>query len=113
MAAVVAARGKPRGEESEKTKLTRQMRREAGRWLSAQREKAGITQAQVADQVGYRYYTFVSQVEGGHGRVPSEHFELWAQAVGVPSQEFARKLLSFYEPEVYRLLYPGSDGEQA
>lgn len=109
MAAAVTPRAKPRGEESEKTKLTRQMRRDAGRWLSAQREKAGVTQAQVADHVGYRYYTFVSQVEGGHGRVPSEHFELWAKAIGVPPQAFARKLLGFYEPEIHRLLFGGEE----
>jgi transcriptional regulator with XRE-family HTH domain len=107
MAAAATPRAKARGEESEKTKLTRQMRREAGRWLSGKREAAGMTQAQVADQIGYRYYTFVSQVEGGHGRVPSEHFEPWAKAVGVPTQEFAKKLLSYYEPEIHRLLYPG------
>jgi hypothetical protein len=109
MAAVATPRAKPRGEESEKTKLTRQMRRDAGRWLSGQREKAGVTQAQVADHVGYRYYTFVSQVEGGHGRVPSEHFELWAQAISVDPQAFAKKLLGFYEPEIYRLLFPGTE----
>lgn len=109
MAAAVTPRAKPRGEESEKTKLTRQMRRDAGRWLSAQREKAGVTQAQVADHVGYRYYTFVSQVEGGHGRVPSEHFELWAQAIGVSPPAFARKLLGFYEPEIHRLLFGGDE----
>lgn len=109
MAAAATPRAKPRGEESEKTKLTRQMRRDAGRWLSAQREKAGVTQAQVADHVGYRYYTFVSQVEGGHGRVPSEHFELWAQAISVDPQAFAKKLLGFYEPEIHRLLFPGGE----
>lgn len=110
MAAVATPRAKPpRGEESEKTRLTRQMRREAGRWLSSKREQAGMTQAQVAEHVGYRYYTFVSQVEGGHGRVPAEHFELWAQAVGIDPQEFTKKLLGFYEPDIYRLLFPGEE----
>lgn len=109
MAAATNPRTKVRGEESEKTKLTRQMRRDAGRWLGAQREKAGATQAQVAEHVGYRYYTFVSQVEGGHGRVPSEHFELWAQAINVDPQSFTKKLLGFYEPEIYRLLFPAGE----
>lgn len=100
-------RGKTRGADNPKAKLTKEMRKQAGKWLSARREAAGITQAQLAEQVGYRYYTFVSQVEGGHGRVPSEHFEHWADCVGVPRQEFARQLLRFYEPDVYRLLFPG------
>ena len=88
--------------------LTKALRAEAGGWLKAAREDAGLTQAGLAEMVGLRYYTFVSQVESGHGRVPIEAQEAWALALGLDPTDFARTLLRFYEPELYRLLY-GAD----
>lgn len=90
---------------------TKRLRQEAGRWLKAQREVAGLTQAELAERVGLRYYTFVSQVESGLGRVPIEAQGAWAVAVGVEPAEFARTLLRYYEPELHRLLF-GDDVQQ-
>ena len=81
------------------------LRKHAGAWLKAAREAAGLTQAELAEKVGLRYYTFVSQVESGHGRVPIETQAAWAKAVGVDETEFARMLLGLYDPELYRLLF--------
>ena len=96
---------------------TKSLRQEAGRWLKAAREAAGLTQAEVAEQVGLRYYTFVSQVESGLGRVPIEAQGAWAVAVGHDPAEFARTLLRYYEPELHRLLFgdaaPGATEERA
>ena len=39
--------------------VTKSLRQEAGRWLKAGREAAGLTQAELAERVGLRYYTFV------------------------------------------------------
>lgn len=86
------------------------MRRDAGRWLKGLREKAGLTQADVADKLGLRYYTFVSQVEGGHGRVPSDQIGYWADALGVQRRLLAIELLRYYEPELHRLLF--ADGPE-
>jgi hypothetical protein len=55
--------------------------------------------------VGLRYYTFVSQVESGVGRVPIELQGAWAKAVGQDPSTFARTLLRYYEPELHRLLF--------
>ena len=85
--------------------VTKALRQEAGRWLKAGREAAGLTQAELAERVGLRYYTFVSQVESGLGRVPIETQGAWAQAIGLDPAEFARTLLRYYEPELYRLLF--------
>lgn len=93
------------GPDAKKADQVKLMRKQAGRWLAARREDAGLTQAEVAEKVGLRYYTFISQVEGGHGRAPAEHFEAWAKALGVDSFEFTKTLISFYEPEVFRLLF--------
>lgn len=89
--------------------LTKKLRREAGRWLKSAREAAGLTQADLASRVGLRYYTFVSQVEGGLGRVPIEAQASWAEALGLEPQMFARTLLRYYEPELYRLLFETAD----
>jgi transcriptional regulator with XRE-family HTH domain len=84
---------------------TKTLRQQAGRWLKTARESAGLTQAELAEQVGLRYYTFVSQVESGLGRLPIETQGAWARALGLNPGEFARTLLRFYEPELFRLLF--------
>ena len=81
------------------------LRQQAGRWLKASREAAGLTQAELAEKVGLRYYTFVSQVESGLGRLPIETQAVWAEALGLDPSEFAKTLLRYYEPELYRLLF--------
>lgn len=85
--------------------LTKELRKQAGQWLKAAREAAGLTQAELAERVGLRYYTFVSQVESGLGRVPIDLQGAWASALGEDRQRFAKHLLGYYEPELYRLLF--------
>ena len=84
---------------------TKALRKQAGAWLKEQRGKAGLSQIQLARILGFKYYTFISQVENGFGRVPVESMEAWARALDVDPAGFAKHLLSFYEPELYRLLY--------
>lgn len=91
-----------------KAAQTKALRQQAGRWLKGARETAGLTQAELADRVGLRYYTFVSQVESGLGRLPIETQGAWAAALGLEAGEFARTLLRYYEPELYRLLFAES-----
>lgn len=83
----------------------RQLRKEAGAWLKEIREHAGLSQVELAAKLGFKYYTFISQVETGYGRVPTESMKAWAQAIGVPPSQFARHLLSYYDPELHRLLF--------
>jgi transcriptional regulator with XRE-family HTH domain len=87
------------------------LRQQAGRWLKTAREKAGLTQAELAEQVGLRYYTFVSQVESGLGRLPIETQAAWAKALGLDPSEFAKTLLRYYEPELYRLLFEADNAQ--
>ena len=84
---------------------SKKLRKQAGDWLKELRGRAGLSQAQLADELGFKYYTFVSQVENGFGRLPVESMEAWAKALNVEPSDFAKRLLSFYEPELYRLLY--------
>jgi transcriptional regulator with XRE-family HTH domain len=80
-------------------------RKQAGNWLKELRGQAGLSQIQLAKILGLKYYTFVSQVENGFGRVPVESMEAWANALGVDPSHFAKHLLQYYEPELHRLLY--------
>jgi transcriptional regulator with XRE-family HTH domain len=84
---------------------TKELRKQAGSWLQEMRKAAGLSQVDLAARLGLRYYTFVSQVENGFGRVPTESMERWALALGIAPAEFARRLLVYYDPELYRLLF--------
>lgn len=88
-----------------RTPDAKRLRKEAGAWLKAKRKVAGLSQIQLAEKLSLKYYTFVSQVENGFGRVPSESMEPWALALGLAPAEFAQHLLSYYDPELHRLLF--------
>ena len=83
----------------------KERRKGAGVWLKELREKAGLTQMDLAIRLGIKYYAFISQVETGFARLPAQKVEAWANAVGADPPLFAERLLSFYEPELHRVLY--------
>jgi transcriptional regulator with XRE-family HTH domain len=82
-----------------------ELRREAGQWLKQLREAKGLSQRDLAEEVGIEYYTFISQVESGRGRIPPDRFRDWAIALGVPAREFVTKLMRYYDPVTYRILF--------
>jgi transcriptional regulator with XRE-family HTH domain len=82
-----------------------QNRKRAGIWLRGLREEAGLTQLELARRLHIKYYAFVSQVETGLSRVPTDKLEAWAHTLDVDPSDFAKRLISFYEPELHRLLY--------
>ena len=75
-----------------------ELRKRAGSWLQEKRKAAGLSQIELAQRLGLKYYTFISQVENGFGRVPSDSMEAWARALGIAPSVFARELLVYYEP---------------
>jgi len=81
------------------------LRRDAGLWLKQLREAQGLSQRDLAEMVGVEYYTFISQVESGRGRIPPDRYRAWADAVGVPTREFVTKLMRYYDPVTYRILF--------
>ena len=81
------------------------LRKEAGRLLKELREAAGLTQRRLAEEVGIDYYTFIAQIESGRGRIPPERYEAFAKALGVPSQDFVKKMLKHYDPVTYQHLF--------
>lgn len=82
-----------------------QLRREGGLWLKELREKAGHTQRSFAAIVAADYYTFISQIENGRGRVPPEKYVLWAQTLGMEPREFLRGLMRYYDPISHDILF--------
>lgn len=85
-----------------------ELKREIGIWLKEMREKAGLSQRDLARIVGFHYYTFVSQLENGRGRIPADKFSLWADALGIDRQVFVKKLMQHYDPIAFDILFPSN-----
>src|SRR3954463_1910449 len=81
------------------------LRREGGVWRKGLREAAGLSQRQLAAKVGADYYTFISQLETGRGRIPPDRYTDWAKALGMSDKDFVREVLRFYDPITYGILF--------
>jgi len=93
---------RPRRRSSERAQ---KLRKQAGAWLRELRERRGLSQRELAARVGAEYYTFISQLETGRGRIPPDRYLVWAHALGIDKREFVRTLMSFYDPVTYRILF--------
>ncbi len=82
-----------------------ELRREGGRWLREKRERVNLSQRQLAAKVGAEYYTLVSQLETGRGRVAPDQYLVWAEALNISPQAFARTMMRFYDPVTYGILF--------
>ena len=82
------------------------LRVEVGQRLRQRRTTAGLSQRELADQAGFDYYTFISQIEAGRGKVPAERYEAYARAISVDPRDFAIRMLQAYENSTYKLLFP-------
>ncbi len=82
-----------------------ELRKAAGAWLRELRERRGLSQRQLAKLVGTEYYTFVSQLETGRGRIPPDRYLDWAKALDVEPREFVRALMRYYDPVTYAILF--------
>lgn len=84
-----------------------ELRREAGRWLRELREKAGLSQRELAERIGAEYYTFISQLETGRGRLPADRYRACAEALNIDPRDFVRNLLRYYDPVTFDILFDG------
>ncbi len=92
--------------ESAKTSDERvELRRVLGCWLKGLREARGLSQRELAEKVDVEYYTNISQMESGFGRIPPGRHIVWAKALAVTPWEFVDKLMRCYDPAIYRLLF--------
>lgn len=87
------------------------LRRDGGRWLKERRESRGLSQRQLAEKVGAEYYTFISQLETGRGRIPPDRYRAWAKALGLRPKSFVQEVLRFYDPITHDVLFSEQDDE--
>lgn len=80
-------------------------RADLGVWLKSLREACGLSQRQLATQLSLDYYSFISQLENGRGKIPSGRYHDWAVALKQEPRSFVKKLLSHYDPETYDILF--------
>lgn len=86
-----------------------ELRREGGQWLQELREMQGLSQRQMASLIGAGYYTFISQIETGRGRIPPDRYRIWALALNIDPKLFVQTLMRFYDPVTHEILF----GDQA
>ena len=84
---------------------SRALRKKAGVFLKLCRNNAGLTQRELAQLLDIDYYTFISQLECGQGRVPPNLYVPLANALKVDLTEFVKEMLKFYDPFTYHALY--------
>jgi len=87
-------------------------RRAGGQWLRELRTRRGLSQRELATAVGAEYYTFISQLENGRGRIPPDRYETWAEALGLPVWNFVFNIMRYYDPVTFEILF-GEAGEFA
>lgn len=63
------------------------------------------SQRDLANRIGLKFYSFISQVENGRTRVPPELLQVWSQALDVPTPEFTRNMLYFFDNAIYVALF--------
>ena len=68
-------------------------------------KKLELSQRELAQLVGAEYYTFISQLETGRGRIPPDRYQVWAEALNIPPKEFVENVLRFYDPVTYGILF--------
>lgn len=88
---------------------TQLLRRQAGHWLKQKREERNLSQRQLADLLGLDYYTFISQLETGRGRIPPERYADWARSLGMEPHDFVYVLMRYYDPITFSILFPNAD----
>ncbi|MGF1501133.1 MAG: helix-turn-helix domain-containing protein [Paracoccaceae bacterium] len=88
------------------------LRRAGGQWLKERRLAQELSQRELAARVGAEYYTFISQLENGRGRIPPDRYALWAEALGMPVWTLVYNIMRFYDPVTFEILF-GKDGKFA
>lgn len=91
----------------------RKLRKKGGAYLKKLRTSSGLTQRELAEKTGFIYYTFISQIENGAGRIPPNLYEAYAAAAGMERAEFVKNMLKFYDPFTYKALFGPASKKKA
>lgn len=90
---------------------SKRLRKEVGQKLKTMREAVEKTQKDIAQELGFEYYTMVSQIEGGKTRVPPTAMVAYAKALRIPPKELARLLMQYYDPLMFEILFTNKHGK--
>lgn len=82
------------------------LRQQAGKYLKEIRRRSGLTQSALAEKVGARVKSHISNVERGRSRLETHDYERWAAALSVDRSEFAKTMCQYYDPHYYAALFP-------
>lgn len=105
----MAAKARRDDAKADDGEALRELRRMLGRRLKSWREEKGLTQADLAAELGLKYYSFISQVENGIGRIPQDLYLPWADALSVERKTFCWTVLEHIEPSLYGALADAKD----
>ena len=81
------------------------LRKAAGKYIARLRKEAGLTQREVAVYLDLDYYTFISQLEHGAGRVPPHLYVRLAECLGLVPEDFVKQMVRYYDPFTYAGLF--------
>jgi transcriptional regulator with XRE-family HTH domain len=88
---------------------SKEQRAALGLWLKSLREQVGLSQREMADRLSLDYYTFISQLENGRGKIPAHRYVEWADVLGQDHKTFVRELLRYYDPLTYQVLFGNAE----
>jgi transcriptional regulator with XRE-family HTH domain len=71
-----------------------------GQFIRENRERLGMTQAQLGKKLGYRYGNFITMLEGGNAGFPVDKWKKYAEALEVPEHEFLKVVLGAAYPDM-------------
>ena len=81
------------------------LRAEMGAYIRELRDAKGMTQAELAEAVGLRWYTNIGAIEIGRNSLPPERYMDFARALGVDPKEFGERILQTTDPWAYAMLF--------
>lgn len=87
------------------------LRNELGDYIRDLRNNRNLTQAQLAELVGYPYLAAVSHIENGRGTIPPERYLVFAQALGVSPRKFMKEVLARTNPWAHAMLFEENPGK--
>ena len=85
------------------------LRADAGDHIKRLRIAAKLTQRKMSDLLGLEYYTFISQLECGQGRLPPKLWVKAAEVLGQDPKAFSLLMLSYYDPHAHHAITTGQE----
>ena len=76
----------------------------AGRYLRRHRRLCELTQSEIGEQTGFSR-SFICSIETGKMRLPPNGWYRMARYLNVNPDIFCRKMLAYYEPDIFYCLY--------